>query len=128
MSTYTIEKLPGEPILLFTAHRDYDVSVDIVKAAAEVNQLLDELGEPVFFVQDLMAVVIDVDDMLVGSNTAGGSETATFRHPNIREVVAATQDQMLRMALEGMANETYGNVRVSLFDNIDDAMAYVRSA
>ncbi|MBN1681871.1 MAG: hypothetical protein JW966_16450 [Anaerolineae bacterium] len=126
MPTYTVEKLPGEPIVMITAHEDYDPSEDAKEAVLVVNTILDELDESVTFIQDLTLMKVDLDDIMVGADTTGRGDEATFHHPNIREIISVTQDPIMRNVFEGMGSSAYGNVRMLVVDTLDEALAYAR--
>lgn len=126
MAKYMIEKLPGEPIVVMKVHENYDPSEQPEEGAKVLNRIFDEAGEPVFFVLDLTRMQGDLKDIMVGVDPIGRGGAALFRHPNIREIVAVTQDPIIRIALEGRSADTYGGVSMVIFETLREAMDYVR--
>ena len=124
---YTIEKMPNEPVIVMKVHEDYNPPQHMGEGAKALNRILDKSGGPVFFIQDLTRMKVDFEDIVVGAATIGRGNTAPFHHPNIRENIAVTQDPIIRMAIEGMATDVYGNVHVIIFDTLDEAMDYVHN-
>ena len=125
MTKYTIEKLPNEPVIVMKAHEDYDPSEHAGEGAKALNRILDELDGPVFFIQDLTRMKVDFEDILVGASTIGRGDAAPFHHSNIREIIAVTQDPTIRMVIEGMATDVYGNVHTIILDTLGEALDYV---
>jgi hypothetical protein len=125
MTKYTIEKLPGEPVIVMTVHEDFDPSEQVGEGAKAVNRILDESGGPVFFIQDLTRMKVDFEDIMVGASAVGRGDATPFHHPNIREIIAVTQDPAIRMVIEGMATDVYGIVHMVIFDTLGEAIDYV---
>lgn len=126
MPPYTIEKLSGEPIVIITTREGYDPSHHVGEAAEKVNELLDKLDNAVVFIQDLSSIKVDMDDIMVAADTTGRGSQAPFHHVNIRQLITVTQDPILKQSFAGMAGDMYGNLKMVIFDTLDEALDYAR--
>jgi len=125
MSTYTVKKMPGEPIVMITSSENFNPTKDVGEAVQVVNRLLDQLNEPVTFIQDLSAMKVNWDDIMVGANATSRGSEAPFHHRNIGEIISVTQDPVMKQVLASMESGAF-NVRILLFDTLDQALAHAR--
>jgi hypothetical protein len=58
---------------------------------------------------------------------AARGEASSMHHPKLRQMVFVTHNPAIRMATEGLDDEIYGNMFVPVYENYEDALAYVRS-
>lgn len=121
----TLEKLPGEPIIVRTIP-SLGSEADMKVAAEAQKKLLDEQHEKVFFIVDMTTTKLDFQDVSVAANVATRA-THLYQHSNIRELLVATTNRMLELAFEGLDSEVYGNVKAKVFKSKDAALAYIRA-
>jgi hypothetical protein len=124
--SYTVKKLPGEPILISVMGEAYDIGRDASASAQQLLDLLETLDVPVFLVADMREIRANFGDVVAGLGAATRGEAAVFRHPNIREVVVVTTSDLLGMAAKALGQLQYGGLRASVFETLDEALAYVR--
>lgn len=125
--SYSIEKLPDEPILIVTLHKEFAFSRDSVAANMEAKAVLDQSKEPLYYVADTSAVRFNMDETVEGSNFASRGETAIFQHPNIKQVLLVVGDIMQEMTAAGMRSEAFGSVNILTFASREDALAHARN-
>lgn len=124
---YNTQKLPGDPIILVSLFKDYNIVQDLPKSGAEGIALLDEQTTPVFYVIDIRELQLDVNDVIDGANLASGSEGALYRHPMIREALFVTEQEIVAMGVKGLDSVPFGNVKARVFKTVEDALAYARA-
>jgi hypothetical protein len=124
--SYTVEKLPGEPILISVMGEAYDIGRDVSASAQQLLDLLETMDVPVFLVADMREIRANFGDVVAGLGAATRGEAAVFRHPNIREVVVVTTSDLLGMGAKALGQLQYGGLRASVFESLDEALAYVR--
>ena len=124
---FSMEMLPGEPILFQTWFDDFDFSTDLAAVAQQATQILEAQPEPVFFITNMLAVKISLDNMIAGANYAVQGELALFRNPKIKQVVFVVTNPMVRMGAKGMDSHLFGNIHIELFDTTEEALAYART-
>jgi hypothetical protein len=125
--SYLNQKLPGEPIIISTLHKDFDYATEAEPSAMENMALLNAATEPLYFIADMRAVHFDLGELIAGADLAAGGEQSMLRHPKIKEALFVVTDKIMEIAAEGLATEAFGNIKLKMFDNLKDALAYARS-
>jgi hypothetical protein len=123
---YTLEKLPDEPILLSVMGEAYDVGRDAPAACQQLFDLLETMDVPVFLVVDARKLTADFGDVVAGLGTATRKGVAVLRHPNIQEIVLVTTSGLVSMGAKALGQLQYGGLRSSVFETLDEALAYAR--
>lgn len=127
--TYSLNKLPGEPIILATIHEDYVPKRDIVQSDAEGIRLLDTCQEPVFYIIDIRALTkITMDDVFLAVKHSAQDATSLFRHPNIRELLFVSTNPTVKTATEGLSHAAFGKINARTVDTLEEALAYARQS
>ena len=123
--SYTFVRQPDSPIIVFTEHPNGgDPMQDVPAAIAEAARLLDQQPSPVFLVFDLREVSIGLHDIMSAASMGARGQNAVLHHPMIRENVYVTTDPKMKMAIQGLATATFGFVRLSRFDTLEEALEY----
>lgn len=126
--SYSVEKLPGEPIILYVGHQDHQVAVEIENVVLDVTRLLDAQSEPVYFVNDLRAErTPTVDELIMAADLLARKASAMYHHPMVRKLVVVTNNEVIRAAYQGGASKIFGNIHAVIFDTLDEALAYARA-
>jgi hypothetical protein len=128
MSTYQIEKLPGEPILVCTLSDAWSVSNELSATIDQLIEHLDAADEPLYYINDVSSgMKVDLKDVILAANQAARGSNAVFHHPNFREVLLVTDSRLIDLAARGLDSEIFGNVPVSVFGTFEEALAYARA-
>jgi hypothetical protein len=125
--SYLNEKLAGEPIIISTLHKDFDFATEAEPSAIENLALLNAATQPLYFIADLRAVHFDLGELIAGADLAAGGENPMLHHPNVKEALFVITDKIMEIAAENLGSQAFGRVKVKLFDNLEDALAYARS-
>ncbi len=121
-----IEKLPGEPITLYTAPAEIDLS-SLAEGDKELRKLWDQQAEPVYHIVNYLAVAqLDLDKIARIAADAAYGDNSLFRHPKLKEVLFLTTNQSFATAAQGLKSGTYGNVPISVFGSLEEALSYIR--
>jgi hypothetical protein len=124
---FTMEMLPGEPVLFQTWLENFDFSTELAEVAQQATQILEAQPEPVFFITNMLAVKISLDNMIAGANYSVQGTNALFHHPKIRRIIFVVTNPIVRMGAKGMDSHRFGNIRIELFDTNEEALDYVRA-
>lgn len=128
MSSYTIEKLSGEPIVLGTTHENWKAEVDIPLWADELYRLLDSLDEPVSYIGDLRAGRRwTLDEAIRTATAVARGDRPVFHHPKLREALIVTDQTLVNLGALGLQSDIFGNVPIKVFATIEEAFEYARS-
>jgi hypothetical protein len=125
--SYTFEKLPDEPILLSVLGEAYDVGRDASVASQQLFDLLETMDVPVFLVVDARDLKANFGDVVAGLGAATRGEGVGLKHPNVQEVVLVTTSGLVSMGAKALGQLQYGGLRSSVFETLDEALAYVRA-
>jgi len=123
--TNKLEKLPNEPIVILS-YVDYNYETDGSPVMAQLEKVLDEQSEPVFYIINVLEARVNFEDLTRAANLAA-KQFNIHHHPNMRESLIVTQDQMVRLGAKGMDSEVYGKITFKIFETVDEALAYARS-
>ena len=119
--SYTVEKMAGIPVILVQLHADFNAHTEAQEAFEASGRLLSEQTEPMFTIWDARQSASDLQGIMEGANVSRTNVT----HPNERGSIVITGDPLVRLAMEGMNSEVYGNVVIPVFEDLDEALAYV---
>jgi hypothetical protein len=126
MVTFTLEKLPDEPILVTQLLPEWRVDPDLMTYTDQITALLDSLTEPVHYIADIRGIQISLGDLLSGANLITRSPSAYLRHANIKSITAVANSRFLDMAIKGLDSGTFGFVSINVFQTLDEALESVR--
>lgn len=121
---YLIEQFTDAPIILYSSADGSNVAAEMGDFIREMLATLDEQREPVYQMIDFSNVKLSLDELIETANRTTRMEGNLLHHPNVRENVFITDSPIMRLALTGMAGETFGNVRLSVHGTREDAIAY----
>jgi hypothetical protein len=122
------EKLPDEPIVVVTIQGGYDVTTEAAQSIKDGIAFLDSLDEPVLYITDFSSAEFGLTEMILGSNLAARGENPIFRHPKVREIIYVTQSDLSKLAARGMDSEAFGNLKISVYGTLEEALAYARAS
>jgi hypothetical protein len=124
--SFAIEMLSGEPIVVVTVNEDFDVETDTPAAGRQYAELVKTISQPVYLIVDFRAASksLSVGSIVAGANL--GIQTSFFNHPHNKEVIWVATTEIMKLAAEGMGTDTFGKLKVSVFETLEEALAYVR--
>ncbi|MBN1203257.1 MAG: hypothetical protein JXJ20_15520 [Anaerolineae bacterium] len=122
--SYTVEKIAGESVILVKLNADFDVKE--AKEAFEASfKLLAEQTEPVYVIWDSsQSPDADLQAIMEGANVSRASRTGAPL-PNELGSIVITNNPAVKMAMQGLNSEVYGHLVIPVFEEIDEALAYV---
>lgn len=119
------KKLENEPIVIVTLPTDYNLAAELPKLMPQYINLLNAATEPVYWIVDARNSALTVEEIILGSSLVARGEHPLYHHPNIREVIYVTSSQIMKLAAEGMKGDSFGNVHIKIFDDLDQVMDYI---
>ncbi len=128
MKSYTLEKLPGEPIILGITNGTWEAEVDIPMWAEELYRILDSLDGLAFYIGDLRrGRPWTLDEAIRTASAVARGNKPVFHHPNVKEALIVTKDTLVNLGAKGLQSDIFGNVRIKVFGTIEAAFEYARS-
>lgn len=128
MSTATIDKLPGEPIVILTLSGSSSELKDREQERAKFVSIIETVSEPVFLILDMSDADLSFDEIAEGASGAYRGDNPLFKLLNIRQILQVSTDPALELAAKGMNTEIFGNVEVKQFETLDEALVHARTA
>ncbi len=128
MSTYEIEKLPGEPILVCTLSETWSVADDMLATIDQAMEHLDAADEPLYYIHDVSrGLKLDLKDVILATNQVARGSNALFHHPNFKKYLVVTDLKLFELAAKGLDSEIFGNVPVAVFETLEEALEHARN-
>ena len=124
--SYTIEKLPGEPIILSTGGADF-TGAEGPQLVEDMYQAVEHHPERIYLISDMSAITMTMDDVLQGSSLMTRGQKAAYSHPNVIENVFVTRSNFIKMAAKGLSAPIFGGLQVRVVETLDEALSYCRS-
>jgi hypothetical protein len=126
MKTFTVERLPDEPIIYSWVSESWTTD-ELSSYVEEVIALLDAVGGPVIYISDAREANLNVQDIIIGASTIARGTNTLLHHPNLKECVQVSASKLLQLAAKGMDSDIFGNVKVKICETYDEALAYARA-
>jgi hypothetical protein len=127
MNTGGIEKLPGEPILIHTLLEGWSVANDLHANIDQAMEHLDAADEPLYYIANFRrGMKLSLQDVIRAANQAARGSNTMLHHPNLREFLVVTDTRIIDLAAKGLDSEIFGNVPVSVFGTLEEALEYAR--
>lgn len=124
--SFSLKKVPDQPLVLFVANEGYSITGELMESIQAAERIISAQREPVYYVQDLRAVVVEnMDEFIMGSNLLSRGDSPLYHHPKIKKVICITTDDLLIAAFEGMGSALFGGTEIVVFDTLDEALDFV---
>ncbi len=127
MSTFTLEKLPDQPVIIWTTIDGWDWVRDMPEASRRVAEILDAQHEPVFWISDIRKASMSLDDAIFTANYLA-KDTRFHQHACLKEILIVTANKFINLASRGLRSTSFGSLPVRVFDSFEDALAYARAS
>lgn len=125
--SFTVEKLPNDPVIVQTFNEDYDLANEIKLSNAKMFETLDAVTEEKVYLIDVFKFQISFEDIIKGANIVARGERPLWHHPKLKQIVLVTEDPALRLAAEGMESSVFGGLKIPVFATVDEALVYTRA-
>jgi len=125
--SFDTKLLPNEPILLQIWNADFSFKAEAEEVEKQAKEILDSVDEPVFYIADMRAARLTLEDVIAGANQTGRGAEPIFKHPNVRQIIFISENRILELGAKGMRSPVFGGIDVKVFKTLDEALAYVRS-
>ncbi len=126
-SPYSIEKLPGEPIILTSVTSAFSAHNGLVELLAEARRELDNATTPLYNVVDLTQSTMGLDDVILASNSVARGEESVWHHPKVKQMVIVSKTALIKLAAAGLNSAVFGRLNVKVFGTCDEALAFCRT-
>ena len=112
-------------MIIRTLNADFDPATELAASGEELMAALNQAEQPVFLIIDMLDVQFSIEQMILAANS--GKQRNLFQHPNNRELIFVTRDDMLALSAKGLDSSAFGHVKAKVFTSLDKAVAYAHS-
>lgn len=123
--SYSLELVAEKQAVVMTWHQDFSFMEEGMQFEAELRALLDSVEEPVWFIGDVRAAPITMDELLAASSAAARGEDPVFLHPNIKGRISVTKDELMKKAAEGLDSAAFNFIKSYTARTREEAFAIV---
>ena len=123
--TYIIKRYEDLPVVFFAMEKDYRMRVHANEAMSKLFEILHASNQPLFLIMDLRDLTLSVSDLISGTNHTA-QDLNLFDNPKIIDTIVITKNRMLKYAAKGINSPVFGNVKIHVTKNIDEALNIVR--
>ena len=126
MVHYTLERLPGELIILGQATAEWNSTTDLAAFTQHLLMLLRDATEPVYWIADMTAWKPDISELIITAHEIARTTNAIARHPMLRQVIVISQNKAVEMSAKGLNSQAFGFVSMAVFPSVEAALEYAR--
>lgn len=126
MTTYTTERLPGEPIVISHNTADWKIGTHLPEASEAAIAMLEAANEPCYYISDMSLVSMSLDDVIKAANHAARGGSDILHHPLMKQFLLVTNSRLVELAGKGLEHDVFGNVNIRVFTSLEDALTYAR--
>lgn len=119
---FTAQKLPKDPIILFTLRPGFRVSDHLMPLIETHFVWLDKLTRPHTFIVDTTDVAHPYKDMLKTLAVVGPHIQRQIRHPNYRRTIYVSPRHLERHMLRLMTREIVGRQPAMVVATLEEAL------
>ena len=113
----------GKPVLIQTLHAGY-TGAESARLMARAGKALDKADRQLYYVLDLRAADLSLSDIVLNTRLVPDGTRPVFFHPNVLETLIVTHDTTFRVSAMGLQHPRFGNAKIKVFDQVDEALAY----
>ncbi|MDX2077130.1 MAG: hypothetical protein SFZ02_11910 [bacterium] len=122
--SFTLTQHTDAPIIVNHLHADYTMA-EFDPANQKAGALLDKVTEPHYYIV-IFDFTLTLEELLEGASGLARSENSLWHHPNIKQVIMVTDNDLFRLSAKGMHSDVFGNLDIAVFSTLEDALAYTR--
>ncbi len=126
---YNIERHPELPALIATWHSNFKYSRDARAYVTDMHEWLERQETPIYYVLDLRNWHdMTFDELILAAHNATRSKSSNFHHPMNMGNLVITNDPTVKLSVEGLRSDVFGNAKTLIFSELEDAINYIRQA
>jgi hypothetical protein len=122
---FTLDQLTELPVIVLTPSES-GMFQESHEMTTHVVSVFNTLSEPAFLIVDMRHIRLSLDDVTKKANQAARERPDVLNHPNMRELLVVSQDNLIKLAIQGMSSPIFGNLRFKAFDTPEMALDYCR--
>lgn len=123
---YTITTDPDLPAIVCTLGADFNLKADMENVFQELHRLLDQAGQPVYYVNDITDAKFSFSDIVLGMGMAA-SAGGVLRHQNLYEMIVISASDVVKLGVKALGQAQYGGLNARIANNLDEATSFIKA-
>jgi len=131
---YKTEKLPNEPITIWTGYEGFEWGTDEGEETnVQLRAIWGASKEPIYHIADMSYMSLNLEQLTKAAADVAFGEDALWNHPNLKLAIIVTQDPAILQAAKSMAQaiesgqSPYQRVPMMVVETLDEALACIRN-
>jgi hypothetical protein len=122
---FTIERMPGENILLLTVINPLDPVEDPRHAAELIDEMIEGTEGITCIVEDLRELKLNFSDLTIAMSEVTRKRPGSARDPRI-QIAMVGSGWLVEIASSASRQAQYGGLDIPLFTSVEEAVEYCR--
>lgn len=124
---YSIELREDLASIVAMISEDFDIYGELPTFCQKIYEILDQSAQPLHYVCETNGNgMTNFEELVAAINMLVRGDYPFANHKNFIELVLVTNDQLSEMAVRGMQSDTFGNVKVAVFSDMQSAFEHVQ--
>jgi hypothetical protein len=124
---YTIEQLPGEPIILATYTNPLNFAQDFRQARDEIYALSKTIpGSTVYLIHNARDLRVSVNDLYSGIVAVFKPEELKRERDARLHAIGVGAGSVVEFGVDVIKQTRFGGIEIELFETFEEALAYAR--
>ena len=119
-----VDRIANKPLAIIKPPLDTPAEQRMVDVMTTLKNLLGEQRESLFVLIDMRGIPVNFDAMIQNLNMVR-QENHLLAHPMLRELIVISAQQLITRGVKGLDSAVYGNLRLKVFPELEDAVKYV---
>lgn len=125
--SFSIEKLPDEPIIICTIEPGFDPWRDFPAFWAQLDAAIAGLPGPIYRINQFKREEVNFSNLLAGlAEETRSGKPGSAADPRIR-FLAVSRSALREMTRTSFLQEQYGHITIHIFDAVETALAHARA-
>lgn len=120
------KKLDNEPIIIMSFTPPLNLKEDIQKANEDAAKLSKEIKGDIYRIEDVSQIEINFGNLVEAMLVATKGDLGAIGATNLHTIVVNPPSKLLQIAIEGLKQSQYGNIDVTAFPTLEEALASAR--
>lgn len=124
--TFTIERLPGEPIIISTFSEAFRVDTDGQMSIQQTYEFMEDIEGKVCLIMDVSDLKLGFSDLVSGLGMLTRGSSGLFTDPRVRLLVVGSHG-FAEIGVKALEQTQYGGLSVKLAGSVEEAIGFCRA-
>lgn len=123
---YTVERLPGEPIIAMSLSEPFSIREDLGPLFAQAAEFNNEIEGKIYHIADTRSIRVSFSDVVMGMAAAITSKVGAFTEPRVTVALVGAGD-LIDLAAKAFKQPQYGSRHILVFNSMEEALSEIRA-